>query len=172
MKHLTLLCFLTLLYLSAYCQPPPAPPLSPEELARLHAVKAWDIEFTYHFTDTRAGSGDVPSGAGCGIGIGPIDHWTVSHNNEDQYVVKFTVAGKNGQSDCAPGSDSCLTKYEYPGSITETMVYSMTRCLSKTSLMSTTKCNLFLIASPSRKIIPIPLIRLQPSATSCRRLHT
>jgi len=100
-----------------------APPLSPEELLRLHAVKAWDIVFTYHFTDIRAGSRDVIPGYGTG-GRG-IDHWTLSFNNERQYVVKFTVAGKNSQSDCAPGSppgsDSCLTKYQYPGSITNAL---------------------------------------------------
>lgn len=97
---------------------PSAPPLTPEEIVRLRAVKAWDIEFTYHFTDTRTGSGDIPPGVGCNLGGKAIDHWQSSHSNENQYVVKFTLAGKNAQSDCASGSDSCLTKYQYPGSIT------------------------------------------------------
>ena len=97
---------------------PSAPPLTSEELMRLHAVKAWDIEFTYHSTDTRIGSGDVPLSYGFNIGNKPIDHWTLSYSHEDQYVLKMTVAGKNGQSDCAPGADSCIPKYDYPGSIT------------------------------------------------------
>ena len=114
-----LLCFSIIFCPKLWAQlPTPAPQLTAEQLTRLHGVKAWDIEFTYSKVDMRAGSGSL-AGLGYSFGGKPIDGWNVSYDYTFRYLFKLTVAGKSRQSDCSPGSDSCLTKYQYPAQVTD-----------------------------------------------------
>lgn len=96
--------------------PTPAPPLTPVQLARLHAIKVWDIEFSYSKADHRSAQRDI---SGYSFGGKPIDHFNISWQRDNAYTFTISVGGKTRQSDCAAGSDSCLTKYQFPSAITD-----------------------------------------------------
>jgi len=118
----TTICLATIMLLLSIgpiivlAQVPPAPLLTDEQLERLHKVKAWDIDYTFDRTASQVGSGDVPPGYQW-YGRN-IDHWDLSYSQGVHFRITLTVAGKTHQSDCGPGSDSCLTKYQYPASVT------------------------------------------------------
>src|SRR3954469_7105178 len=72
-----------------------APALSPAELTRLHAVKAWDIDFRYtSATDASATSEGF-------AGFHGTFHSTSTSSRSSTSSARLTVSGKLGQSDCA-----------------------------------------------------------------------
>src|SRR3989454_604224 len=120
MRHVSfLLCFPMIICPKLWAQPPtPAPPLTAEQLTLLHGVKAWDIEFTYSNVDMGDGSGTL-AGLGYSFGGMPIDGWNLAHDPTLRPLSNLTCAGNTRQSDCSPGSDSCLAKYQYPARVTD-----------------------------------------------------
>ena len=84
-----------------------APPLTPDQLQRLHMVKAWEIDYTYEYYHNSKGSGDLTESP-CSEGIST---WNFSEAYQLNYHVTMTTAGEHGQSDCGLYSDSCIAKY-------------------------------------------------------------
>lgn len=70
----------------------PAPPLTSQQLQRLHQVGAWDISYTYHFTHQESGSGAQLT---CNTCLYAITGWTYNYSEDDKFLVQYTTDGNH-----------------------------------------------------------------------------
>lgn len=93
--------------------PPPAPPLSDADLARLHKVPAWDIQYTHsETTDRTASSPLVQSSGSAALDVSYSTHSAEAH------TFTATVSGKFHLGDCGSNTgNGCVIKYAFPAAV-------------------------------------------------------
>lgn len=94
--------------------PPPAPPLTPEQLEQLRQVDTWELEYRYRETMTADGGA-----SGLQFPVPPdlvLTGWSETRRRNLAYTARMTVRGNPG-CDLRSGGDPCLADLGFPATL-------------------------------------------------------